>query len=204
MTHILYSFRRCPYAMRARMALKYSGVKVKIHEVSLKNKPESMLQISPKGQVPVLLTSDGRVIDESMDIILFALSLRDEDGWLGKDENVRKQMDEYIKINDNGFKKSLDQYKYYDGRKAGSLEEYRSQGEEFLAILDKQLRDKQYVFGDKMLYGDIAIFPFIRQFAHVDKEWFYQSGYDYVIKWLDNLLASALFKEIMVKDLQAL
>lgn len=204
MTNILYSFRRCPYAMRARMALKYCGIKVKIHEVSLKDKPESMLKISPKGQVPVLVTSDKKVIDESMEIISFALSVSDPDGWLSPDEKTHQIMEELIYINDTSFKENLDKYKYFDKNQEISVEKCRAHGEEFLKILESRLRKNKYLFGDKIHYGDIAIFPFIRQFAHVDKIWFYQSPYQGLQQWLNDFLESKSFREIMIKDLENL
>lgn len=203
MTNILYSFRRCPYAMRARMALKYSGVKVKIHEVSLKDKPQSLLDISPKGQVPVLFINN-KVIDESMEIVYFALSVNDPDGWINQDEKIITQIEELITINDNSFKENLDKYKYFDENKGESLESCRSKGEEFLKILENELSENNYLFGNKILYGDIAIFPFIRQFVNVDKTWFYQSPYKNLQKWLDNLLESKLFNDIMIKNLKEL
>ena len=175
MTNILYSFRRCPYAMRARMALKYSGINVQIYEVSLKDKPESMLKISPKGQVPVLVMNN-KVIDESRDIISFALSVNDPDGWLSQDEEIKKQIEALITMNDHSFKENLDKYKYFDKNQTESLEKCRLEGEEFLKILETKLSKNNYLFGNKILYGDIAIFPFIRQFAHVDKIWFDQSS----------------------------
>lgn len=204
MINILYSFRRCPYAMRARMALKYSGFKVKIHEVSLKNKPASMLEISPKGQVPVLLIDGGRVIDESMDIISFVLSINDPDDWISQDEEIKQQMEDLIKMNDNRFKENLDKYKYFDKNSEDNLETCRLKGEDFLKILETKLSKNKYLFGDKILYADIAIFPFIRQFAHVDKTWFYQSEYKNLQKWLDGFLESKLFNDIMIKDLKEL
>jgi glutathione S-transferase len=187
--------------MRARMALKYSGIKVKIHEVSLKDKPASMLKLSPKGQVPVLLINNEKTIDESRDIIAFALSVNDPDGWLSKDKKILTEIEKLITINDNGFKESLDKYKYFTKQQTESLESCRSKGEEFLKILEEKLSENTYLFGNKISYGDVAIFPFIRQFAHVDKTWFYQSPYNNLQKWLDNFLESKLFNDIMPKGL---
>lgn len=203
MTNILYSFRRCPYAMRARMALKYSGIKVAIHEVSLKDKPKALLELSPKGQVPVLVIHN-KVIDESMKIMFLSLLVNDPDGWIHEDEKIMQQAEDLITMNDHSFKEHLDHYKYFNKEQTQRLEECRAKGEEFLKILEEKLSQNRYLFGDKMLCCDIAIFPFIRQFAHVDTEWFYQSPYKYVQKWLDHFLESTLFNDIMIKDLKAL
>lgn len=201
MANTLYSFRRCPYAIRARMTLKYSGVNVNIHEVDLKNKPESLLKKSPKGTVPVLLIDNKKVIDESRDIMAFALSLNDPNGWLSKDDQVISETEELIKINDASFKENLDKYKYATKYPDESQENYRSQGEEFLKALEKKLNQHDYLFGKNISYGDIAIFPFIRQFAHVDKAWFDQAPYPKLQKWLNEFLRSKLFNDVMIKDL---
>lgn len=201
--NVLYSFRRCPYAIRARMALKYSGISVVIYEVSLKDKPTCLLKISPKGQVPVLVTK-GVVIDESMAIILYALSEHDPDGWLGKDDRIRAQMSELVLMNDTHFKKNLDAYKYFDINDETSLSNCRANGEAFLKLLENRLNESEYLFGDKMSYVDISIFPFVRQYAHVDLPWFSQAPYPKVQKWLAHWLASTLFNEVMVKGLKEL
>lgn len=201
MSTILYSFRRCPYAIRARMALKYSGVKVSIDEVSLKNKPQSLLQISPKGQVPVLVMKD-KIIDESKDIMLFALSVNDPDGWLRDDLEKINKIEALILSNDTSFKKHLDHYKYCDNNQPEMLQNYRLQGEAFLQRLEYQLQQNGYLCDDRISYGDIAIFPFIRQFAHVDKAWFDQLPYPKLQQWLASFLDSKLFEAIMMKDLK--
>jgi glutathione S-transferase len=200
MTNILYSFRRCPYAIRARMALKYSEVNVKIIEISLKDKPKEMLEISPKGQVPVLLLESKKVIDESRDIISFALSKNDSDEWSIKDKQKLIESEELLNINDGFFKESLDKYKYPGKYPKDDPQDGRILGQEFLKILEKKLTKHNYLFADKISYADVAIFPFIRQFAHVDKDWFYQTPYLKLQNWLDGFLDSKLFNDVMEKD----
>jgi glutathione S-transferase len=162
---ILYSFRRCPYAMRARMALQYAGIMYEQREILLKDKPQSMLDYSAKGTVPVFIVS-GEVIDESLDIMFWALAQQDKDDWL---EN-NKQLD-LIKCCDKEFKPQLDKYKYSD-RHELSESEYRNQALWFLHQLNQQLLNSKYLFSDNISMADIAIFPFIRQFSYVDIVWF--------------------------------
>ena len=197
---ILYSFRRCPYAMRARMAIAYSGVDVELREVLLSNKPKSMLECSPKGTVPVLVLPDKTVIDESRDIICWALSQNDPDEWgLANNSSLMAIANELIDENDASFKQSLDQYKYHVSHPEHSAEFYREKGEVFLKKLNVRLSATTYLLGDKISIADIAIFPFVRQFAHVDREWFYQSSYTKLQDWLDDFLQSDLFEEVMQK-----
>ena len=191
----LYSFRRCPYAMRARMALRYSGVPVEIVEVSLKAKPAEMLAISPKGTVPVLY-ADGRVIDESLEIMRWALAQNDPQGWLlGGDSRIA----ELIEANDQGFKVDLNRYKYAERYPEQPMEVYRAQGAVFLQRLEGLLQDRDYLLADHPSLADIALLPFVRQFAHVDREWFAQTPYPRLQAWLHNFLASDLFTSIMKK-----
>ncbi|MBL1275354.1 MAG: glutathione S-transferase [Ectothiorhodospiraceae bacterium] len=196
---ILYSFRRCPYAMRARMAVKYSGVAVDMREVLLSNKPASMLTYSPKGTVPVLVLPDNTVIDESRDIIDWALSVNDPMDWLPA-ENMRALGRQLIDENDSRFKEALDKYKYHVRFPEHSAEDYRAQGEVFLSTLNGRLSEARYLLGDKLSVVDIAVFPFIRQFAHVDKTWFEQAPYFRLQDWLEGLLQSDLFSSIMHKQ----
>lgn len=191
----LYSFRRCPYAMRARMALRYSGVPVEIIEVSLKAKPAAMLAISPKGTVPVL-DANGQVIDESLEIMRWALAQHDPDDWLlGGDSRIA----ELIEANDQGFKVHLNRYKYAERYPEQPMEVYRAEGALFLQQLDKLLRDRGYLLSDHLSLADVALLPFVRQFAHVDREWFTQTPYVRLQAWLQRLLESDLFTSIMKK-----
>ncbi|WP_367084268.1 glutathione S-transferase [Pseudomonas sp. HOU2] len=191
----LYSFRRCPYAMRARMALRYSGVAVEIVEVSLKAKPAEMLAISPKGTVPVL-DADGQVIDESLEIMRWALAQNDPDNWLlGGDSRIA----ELIEANDQVFKVHLNRYKYAERYPQQPMEVYRAEGAVFLQRLDELLRDRDYLLTEHPSLADIALLPFVRQFAHVDREWFAQTPFVRLQAWLPRFLESDLFTSIMKK-----
>ena len=191
--HVLYSFRRCPYAMRARMALRYSGVPLTTVEVSLKAKPVEMLALSPKGTVPVLVCADGRVIEQSLDIMRWALAQKDPDNWLGPDSAA------LIEENDHVFKTHLDRYKYAIRYPEQPMEHYRAQGEQFLQHLEDLLGHAPYLAGDRLSLADVALAPFIRQFAHVDREWFEQAPYPHLRVWLERILTSALFTSVMAK-----
>lgn len=189
--------------MRARMALAYSGEKVQLREVVLKDKPQAMLDVSPKGTVPVLVlnyTSDNqKVIEESLDVMLWALEQNDPEQWLPSNESQRNEQLTLVDHNDNEFKGWLDRYKYADRYPEHSADCYRAKGEEFLQILEEKLTTSAYLFGDKASFADIAIFPFVRQFAHVDKTWFDQTNYPKLQAWLEHFLQSELFLAIMPK-----
>ena len=198
MTHslpILYSFRRCPYAIRARLAIAYAGIPVEIREVQLKHKPEHMLAISPKGTVPVLQLPDGKVIDESLDIMRWALTQHDPEHWLDAGEDAEK----LIQWNDGDFKTYLDRYKYADRYPEFPESHYRNHGEKFLVELESKLSLTPYLAGDHFSIADAAVFPFIRQFAAVDKQWFITSNFHRLNEWLGSLLASELFASVMTK-----
>jgi glutathione S-transferase len=203
---VLYSFRRCPYAMRARLActLFLPAQSLELREVVLKNKPQELLEISPKATVPVLVAlreslADPVLVDESRDIMMWAL---DQAAELLKTQytplHLQLEIDELINENDGPFKWALDHYKYAD-RFEETEEYYRELGEVFLAKLEQLLEHNRYLFTPAMSLADIAIFPFVRQFAHVDKQWFEQSPYPRLIQWLDILLKSDLFASIMEK-----
>lgn len=196
MLPILYSYRRCPYAMRARMALSYAGIPVEIREISLKDKPAHMLQVSPKGTVPVLVLSGGQVIDQSLEIMQWALQQRDTDGWLSVDPQHTALL---ITENDGSFKQNLDRYKYAIRFPEHSAENYRQQGELFLAKLELHLQQNPFLLGNAISLADIAIFPFIRQFAAVDNRWFESTDYIKLRSWLQHLVESELFTRVMVK-----
>jgi glutathione S-transferase len=191
----LYSFRRCPYAMRARMALRYSNVPVEIVEVSLKAKPTEMLAISPKGTVPVL-DAGGQVIDESLEIMRWALAQNDPQDWLLAGDS---RIAELIEANDQVFKVHLNCYKYAERYPEQPMEIYRAEGALYLQRLEELLEGREYLLGDHPSLADIALLPFVRQFAHVDREWFAQTPYVRLQAWLQRFLESELFTSIMKK-----
>lgn len=198
--HLLYSFRRCPYAMRARLALRYSGVAVDIEEVSLKAKPEAMLALSSKGTVPVLACADGRVIDESLDIMRWALAQNDPDDWLlARDPVARDASQSLIAENDTHFKQLLNRYKYAERYPEFPMAHYREQGAVFLQRLDARLQQNGHLMAAHQSLADIALAPFVRQFAHVDRDWFAQTPYPHLRAWLSTFLASELFVAVMAK-----
>jgi glutathione S-transferase len=197
MLPILYSFRRCPYAIRARMAIAYASINLELREVSLANKPAAMLAISPKGTVPVLQLSD-RVIDESLEVIDWALEQSDPDNWLIS--GCHNEQQALIAENDNEFKGWLDKYKYWDRYPQQSQLDYRIKAEEFIAKLERRLKANSFLSGSQMGLADIAIFPFIRQFAFVDKPWFDSSDYPALKCWLNHFLQSNLFNQVMQKQ----
>ena len=196
---ILYSFRRCPYAIRARLAIRVSGIQVELREVVLSDKPKEMLAHSPKGTVPVLVLPDQTVIDESRDIMLWALEQNDPDSWLSDDLSIQKETSKLIEENDGVFKTKLDRYKYADRFPEKSAEEHRHGGEVFLSQLEDKLSQYKFLMGNDISLADMAVLPFIRQFAHVDKDWFYQTDYTKLKKWLDFLLSEKLFSDVLKK-----
>ncbi len=196
---ILYSFRRCPYAIRARMALAYAGISCELREVSLKNKPEAMLAISPKGTTPVLQLSNGLVLEESLDIMYWALDQNDPDGWLALPPAALQLSKDLIATNDLKFKVDLDRYKYYNRFPEESQEVYRRYGETYLQILESQLQQHQFLLAERITLADVAIFPFIRQFAYVDWNWFQSSHYQYLQQWLNWHENRSLFQQVMQK-----
>lgn len=190
---VLYSFRRCPYAMRARMALLVSRVSYEHREVVLRAKPAAMLAASPKGTVPVLVLADGTVIDESVDIMRWALGQSDPEDWLARGDAA------LVAAFDGAFKHHLDRYKYAGRHDADPLV-HRAAGLVMLAEkLDVRLAERDYLDGAARGFGDIAIFPFVRQFAGVDAAWFAAAAPRRVQDWLAGLVGSDLFARAMVK-----
>lgn len=199
MLPVLYSFRRCPYAMRARMAVKAANIEVELREVVLADKPAELLACSPKATVPVMVLPDGKVLEESLDIMHWALSIADPHHWLPTNESLITQTEQLISANDGEFKPHLDRYKYAERFPEQPMEYHRAQGEDFLQALESLLQKHAYLVADAPTLADIAIFPFVRQFAHVDRDWFYQTAYTRLQYWLDTMLASRLFEAIMKK-----
>ncbi|MXO90994.1 glutathione S-transferase [Altererythrobacter aquaemixtae] len=192
---ILYSFRRCPYAMRARMALAISETAVEHREVVLRDKPEAMLEASPKGTVPVVVLDDGTVIDESIDVMRWSLGQSDPEDWLSGDDR------EFIAMIDGPFKHHLDRYKY-STRHDSDPAEHRAGAYAILEQLEERLAQSRYLCGTSRSMADIATFPFIRQFANTDREWFDAQPLPHLQRWLGEHLESGLFKQIMVKHNQ--
>jgi glutathione S-transferase len=197
---IFYTFRRCPYAMRARMAIKTAEISVEQIEVSLKNKPQGLLDCSPKATVPVVVLPDGEVIEQSRDIMLWALKKSDPCNWLFKENELKQQeMMRLVDKCDLEFKPLLDRYKYFDRHPEFSQEEYRRRAEVFLTELDRNLSTHAFLIDEHMRFADVAIFPFIRQFAAVDADWFKHTAYKNVQYWLDYCVNTQLFKKVMEK-----
>ncbi len=196
---LLFTFRRCPFAIRARMAIKISKFEAEHCEVDLRNKPQALLDCSPKGTVPVLQLPDGKVIEESLEIMQWALSINDPEKWLDGDNMPSVETIELITRNDIFFKPSLDKYKYAVHYPEYSVEYYRDIAIEFLQELDDRLSRKKYLMGDHRSLADMAILPFVRQFYNVDNDWFLASKYTHVIKWLDEFIQSDLFKTVLQK-----
>ena len=196
MIPILYSYRRCPYAMRARMALKYASIELELREIALREKPKSMLLASPKGTVPVLCL-DGQVIDQSLDIMHWALQKSDPDGWKNVDEKIANK---WIENNDGLFKTLLDQYKYPNRYPELNPEEVLNTAIEFmLKPMESNLQQTEYLIGNQISWVDVAIFPFIRQFAGVNPQKFEDLPLPATRKWLSQHIESQLFNAVMEK-----
>lgn len=193
---ILYSFRRCPYAMRARLALYASGASVELREIILRDKPAHMLEISPKGTVPVLLLPDSSVIDESFDIMIWALGRQDPDEWLGVEEDTTEFL---ITRNDNEFKRALDRYKYPGRYPDEDCSGAFDQGVDILKDLNAHIKENGKLVSDYNTLADFAIFPFVRQFAAVNSSRFEDLKLKALENWLDDHLQSDLFSAIMEK-----
>lgn len=196
---ILYSFRRCPYAMRARMAIAASGQTCALREVVLRNKPHEMITASPKGTVPVIVLSDDRVIEESLEIMRWALDISDPEGWLVPLNGDHGDIDALIAENDGPFKSALDRYKYPNRYDDTDPLDHRTQGLAFLKKLNARLSKTAYLWGNTFTIADAAISPFIRQFANNDREWFNALDLSSVQNWLQNILESDRFLGVMEK-----
>ena len=188
---ILYSFRRCPYAMRARMAVAISGMRVELREVVLRDKPPELAEASAKATVPVLVLPDGTVIDESLDIMRWALRQNDPENWLAAGTA------DLIQQNDGPFKAALDRYKYPHRYGLVNGTPHRNEGLAILAELDAKLQNQPYLAGKTRELSDIAIFPFIRQFAATNQAWFDAQPLPALHRWLGALLRSDVFASIM-------
>lgn len=195
---VLYSFRRCPYAIRARLALRAAGTPVALREVVLRHKPAELLAASPKGTVPVLVLPDGTVIDQSLDIMRWALARHDPQGWLNT--ATEADMQHWITLNDVAFKPLLDRYKYPERHPECTAAQWREQGiETLLKPMNDRLMQHAQLLSDQVSLADMALLPFVRQFAQVDAEGFTQAPLPGLQRWLQAHLATPLFESVMGK-----
>ena len=185
--------------MRARLALAVSGQKVHLREVELKNRPEELVAVSAKATVPVLVLPCERVIEESLEIMHWTLENADPQQWLGASETQSRAIDEIIQACDGDFKHHLDRYKYANRYEDVDSEEHREKASQFLNQLQDRLREQAFLFGDRACLADMAVAPFVRQFAFADRTWFDAQPWKHLIAWLDAFTASTLFLSIMQK-----
>jgi glutathione S-transferase len=199
MTPILYSFRRCPYAMRARMALQVSGLAYEHREVALKAKPAEMLTASPKGTVPVLCLPSGDVLEQSLNIMLWALQLNDPQDWLPSTPEAWTSVHEGIALNDGEFKAHLDRYKY--PQRFGLVDglSHRTQAANVLMRWQVRLQAQAYLSGDRWGLLDACVAPFVRQFARTDRAWFDAQPWPELAQWLLTFENSEAFLAVMHK-----
>ena len=203
---VLYSFRRCPYAMRARLAIAASGLCCELREVILRSKPAEMLAASPKATVPVLVLRDGRVIEQSLEIMHWALAQNDPHDWLAANREMLPAMQALIAVNDGQFKQHLDRYKYpsrYRHEHAGDEQafamEQRTDAGRWLLEVETRVSRQAWLFGDAARLADMAILPFVRQFAHTDPAWFDVQPWPHLKAWLTGWETGLLFQQIMEK-----
>jgi len=197
--HILYSFRRCPYAMRARLAIQSAGIQVELREIVLRDKAPEFVAASAKATVPVLIPAVGDMLEESIDIMRWALAQNDPDGWLCLQSAKMSDAENLIARGDDEFKANLDAYKYADRKAGEDGHAARDLGAVFLAGLNSILADSEYLFGGRITLADMAIAPFVRQFANVDRTWFDRQDWPGLHRWLTGFLASTKFLNIMIK-----
>ncbi len=191
MRPILYTFRRCPYATRARLALAVSGVTVELREMLLRDKPPAFLAISQDKTIP-LLVGDNLHMEHSLDIMRWSLAQNDPEGWLERDD------DALISTCQDDFKPSLDRYKYETRYPEANPTEHRAKAADFLEVLEGRLTSGA-LHGDRIGLTDMAIVTFVRQFCFVDEDWFRAQPWPNLIRWLDDFLASDLFASVMQK-----
>ena len=195
---ILWSFRRCPYAIRARLALKAAGIVVALREVVLRDKPAAFVAASPKATVPVLQLPDGRVLEQSLDIMRWALSTNDPQGWLRDSECG--DVEALVALVDGPFKRALDRYKYAPRHPERPAPAYRDEAVDvLLAPLELRLRTHRFLLRDTPSLADIATLPFVRQFAGVDAAWFDAAPLPRLRAWASAWTALPLFDAAMVK-----
>lgn len=196
---ILYSFRRCPYAMRARLALEAGGIEVTLREIVLRDKAPEFLATSEKATVPVMVLDDGAILEESLGIIRWALDTSDAGEKLTPDQGSMRGALALIERMDADFKPHLDAYKYLYRSDQVAAFAAREKALVFLYELDEMLAGQDYLMGQKRSVADIGVAPFVRQFAHVDRDWFYGQDWENLKPWLLGFLESEIFKRIMKK-----
>lgn len=197
---VLYSFRRCPFAMRARLALAACGLTVELREIVLRDKPAHMREISPKATVPVLWLHNGDVIDESLDVMRWAVAQADPMGLMDLDPQQLALTQQWLVLLDGEFKHHLDRYKYPQRYDNVNAIEHREAGVQILKRWGEALGDQAWLFGEKPRFADLAILPFVRQFRIPEPQWF-DSNPDLVpvVGWLQRFLALPLFETVMQK-----
>ncbi|WP_027996911.1 glutathione S-transferase [Simplicispira psychrophila] len=196
---ILYSFRRCPYAIRARLALAVAQQPYQLHEVLLRDKPAALLAASPKGTVPVLVLPEGRVLDQSLDIMCWALQRHDPQQWLSPPGATLADMWAWVAQCDGAFKQALDRCKYPQRLPENDPAQARADASEWLLTLETRLADSAYLCGTQAALADVAIFPFVRQFAAIDPPWWHAQPWPHLQRWLQQWLETALFADTMRK-----
>lgn len=196
---ILYSFRRCPYAMRARLALRVSGVAYEHREVALKSKPVPMLDASPKGTVPVLCLPLGQVLEQSLDIMQWALQQHDPEAWLPATPEARVWTEQAIALNDGEFKAHLDRYKYPQRFGLHDGLTHRTQGAAVLMRWQQVLQQQAFLAGNRWGLADACLAPFVRQFARTDRAWFDAQPWPQLAAWLTAFENSEAFVAVMHK-----
>ena len=195
---LLYTYRRCPYAMRARMALLEADVAFDAYEIVLRDKPADMLAASPKGTVPVMVLPSGEVIEESLDIMRWAFEQHNDAHWWKESQTPRNQA--LVALNDGAFKKQLDTYKYPERFAPGESVRQRDMAiGDFFLQLEQRLSAQKYLGGDLACAADLAIFPFVRQFRAVNEKWFDAQALPATQAWLHAWLQSELFERCMKK-----
>lgn len=196
---VFYTFRRCPYAMRARLALLATGTQVELREVLLRDKAPEFLDASPSATVPTLVQHDGSVLDESLDIMLWALDLDDPQGWLNPDTGSLADMLVLIEEMDGPFKTHLDRYKYATRYEDCDPIAERTKASDILRQLETRLQPAGWLFGTQVSLADMAILPFIRQFANTDRAWFDGQDWPALKRWLMDFESSERFAAVMHK-----
>ncbi len=196
---ILYTFRRCPYAIRARFAIRSSKIAVEVREIKLQEKPSEFLKSSPKGTVPVLITKSGEVLEESLDIIKWALSINDPNKWLAKGKLENHEITKLLDDLENKFKPNLDKYKYRNRFFGVDQCLFRDKNLNFIEKLNSYLEKNKSLNCEHLTFLDYSIFPFIRQFRNVDQAWFDKLNFNYLNKWVNQIIDSKDFSSIMKK-----